>query len=189
MTERPYHHGNLRRELLAAAVDVIAESGPAAVSLRDLARRVGVSHAAPAHHFTDKPGLLTALATEGFTLLADALERTRPQADIYQLGTAYVSFATSHRAHFAVMFRADLYRASDPTLVAAQQRARAALEAGVSALPTGRRGEDLALASTSAWALAHGFATLWVQGALPAAQDSSPEEAFGDVARFLFAGR
>ena len=53
---RPYHHGDLRRAVLAAAVEAITESGPAGLSLRDLARRAGVSHAAPAHHFGDKAG-------------------------------------------------------------------------------------------------------------------------------------
>src|SRR5215213_11204294 len=70
---RPYHHGDLPRALLEAAVQAIAEVGPAAVSLRDLARRVGVSHAAPAHHFGDKRGLLTAVAAEGYRLFAAAL--------------------------------------------------------------------------------------------------------------------
>ena len=73
--ERPYHHGDLRRALLAAALDVIATDGPAALSLRDLARRAGVSHAAPAHHFRDRTGLLTAVAVEGYGMLADALAR------------------------------------------------------------------------------------------------------------------
>ncbi len=74
---RAYHHGDLRRALLAAALEAIEESGPAALSLRDLARRAGVSHAAPAHHFGDKAGLLTALAAEGFDLLADSADRGR----------------------------------------------------------------------------------------------------------------
>ena len=74
-----YHHGDLRRTLLVAAAAAIDESGPAALSLRDLARRAGVSHAAPAHHFTDKAGLLTALAAEGFDLLAAALNATRAE--------------------------------------------------------------------------------------------------------------
>src|SRR4051794_10810015 len=69
----PYHHGDLRRALLDTALEAITEQGPAAVSLRDVARRAGVSHAAPTHHFRDKAGLLTALAAEGWTLLADAL--------------------------------------------------------------------------------------------------------------------
>ena len=70
---RPYHHGDLPRALLEAALQAIVEVGPAAVSLRDLARRTGVSHAAPAHHFGDKAGLLTAVATDGFRRLAATL--------------------------------------------------------------------------------------------------------------------
>ena len=72
----PYHHGNLRRALLDAALESIAAAGPAALSLRELARRVGVSHAAPAHHFGDKAGLLTALATEGYRV---------PAGEVYQM--------------------------------------------------------------------------------------------------------
>ncbi|HEX8870560.1 MAG TPA: helix-turn-helix domain-containing protein, partial [Lentzea sp.] len=105
----PYHHGDLRRAVLAAAVDAITEHGPAGVSLRDLARRVGVSHAGPVHHFKDKAGLLTALAAEGFALLADALNATRATTDSFvDLGVTYVRFAVQHRAHFEVMFRPDL---------------------------------------------------------------------------------
>ncbi|WP_147916224.1 TetR/AcrR family transcriptional regulator [Ruania zhangjianzhongii] len=186
MDERPYHHGNLRRALLAAAVDVVEESGTAAVSLRDLARRAGVSHAAPAHHFADKTGLLTAMAAEGFDLLADELEAAHPPADIYRLGAAYVSFATGHRAHFDVMFRPDLYRSDDPALVAAQQRAGAALRHGVAALPPERRGADPELARISAWSLVHGFTTLWLQQMLPPGLGESPEQAFRSISTFLF---
>ena len=70
MVKQNYHHGDLRRGLLRAAAEAIAENGVAAVSMRDLARRAGVSHAAPTHHFGDKSGLLTAFAAEGFDLLA-----------------------------------------------------------------------------------------------------------------------
>ena len=104
--ERPYHHGDLRRALLAAAVEMIAEAGPAALSLRALARRTGVSHAAPAHHFGDKAGLLTAVAAEGYRLLAaalrDAYERT---GSFLEVGVAYVRFALEHQPYFEVMFR------------------------------------------------------------------------------------
>ena len=77
----PYHHGDLRRTLLDTALDAVAEHGPAALSLRDVARRAGVSHAAPAHHFGDKTGLLTALAAEGWSGLADALEDLEDEYD------------------------------------------------------------------------------------------------------------
>src|SRR3954451_6173243 len=66
LTVSSYHHGNLRRVLLDTALEAIATDGVAALSLRDVARRAGVSHAAPAHHFGDKRGLLTAIAIEGF---------------------------------------------------------------------------------------------------------------------------
>jgi AcrR family transcriptional regulator len=72
-----YHHGDLRRELIRHALAEITDNGVAALSLRELARRAGVTHGAPAHHFRDKTGLLTAIAIEGFTLLADTLETAR----------------------------------------------------------------------------------------------------------------
>jgi AcrR family transcriptional regulator len=106
---RPYHHGDLPRALLDAAVHAILEVGPAAVSLRDLARRTGVSHAAPAHHFGDKAGLLTAVATDGFQLLAATLgEAYQATGSFLEVGVAYVRFAATHRAHFEVMFRPEL---------------------------------------------------------------------------------
>lgn len=153
----PYHHGDLRRALLDTALAAIEEHGPVAVSLRDLARRAGVSHAAPTHHFTDKTGLLTALAAEGWGLLADALEAV-PGRDFSELGVSYVVFATSHPAHFAVMRAPGLVRRDDPDLVAAEERAGAALEAE----PDGRpRDRATALAG---WAMVHGLSALLLEG-------------------------
>src|SRR6266496_4233805 len=87
---RPYHHGDLPRAL--------AEAGPAAVSLRDLARRAGVSHAAPAHHFGDKAGLLTAVAADGFERLAAALQAADAETGRFiDIGAAYVRFAVEQR--------------------------------------------------------------------------------------------
>src|SRR5215212_10166673 len=126
---RPYHHGDLRRALLKAALQAIAEVGPAAVSLRDLARRTGVSHAAPAHHFGDKAGLLTAVATDGFRRLAATLRDTyEATGSFLEVGVAYVGFAVTHRAHFEVMFRPELYHPDDPELVRARDAARALLD-------------------------------------------------------------
>jgi AcrR family transcriptional regulator len=164
-----YHHGDLRRALLDAAVVAIDESGPAALSLRDLARRAGVSHAAPAHHFTDKAGLLTALAAEGFDLLAAALTTARAETGSFrELGVAYVRFALDHRAHFEVMFHPELYRPDDPEVVAARERSGAVLYTGVEDLP-GVAADPGAVreAGLAAWSMAHGFATLWLSGALP----------------------
>ncbi|MBB4959959.1 TetR/AcrR family transcriptional regulator [Micromonospora polyrhachis] len=165
---RTYHHGDLRRALLSAAVEAIGEYGPTALSLRDLARRAGVSHAAPAHHFGDKAGLLTALAAEGFNTLADDLSQvTRETGSLLETGVAYLRFAIEHRAHFEVMFRPDLHRSDDAELVAAQRRAGEALSAGVATLPAAPSGLDARFAGLSAWSIVHGFATLWLAGALP----------------------
>ena len=102
---RPYHHGNLRATLLAAAVQEIQAVGTARLSLRELARRAGVSHAAPGYHFTDKRGLFTTLAAEGFRLLH---QRTTPELNrpgaLLHTGERYVEFALDHPAHFTVMF-------------------------------------------------------------------------------------
>lgn len=182
---RPYHHGDLPRVLLAAAVTAIEEAGPAALSLRDLARRTGVSHAAPTHHFGDKAGLLTALAVEGFDLLAAAL--TAAGDDLLDVGVAYVDFAVRHRAHFEVMFRPDLYRADAPEVRAARERAGAALHSGVATLPPDRAEPGEARTDAlAAWSIVHGFATLWLSGALPPDVESDPRTAARTVIRRLF---
>src|SRR3954451_21225511 len=105
LTVSSYHHGNLRRVLIDKALEAIADDGVAALSLRDVARRAGVSHAAPAHHFGDKAGVLTAIATEGFELLAGATRAA--SGDLLDRGLAYIRFAVEHPAHYEVMFRPD----------------------------------------------------------------------------------
>ncbi|MFC4564571.1 TetR/AcrR family transcriptional regulator [Nocardiopsis mangrovi] len=175
-TGRPYHHGDLRQAVLSAAVDAIAESGPAGVSLRDLARRAGVSHAAPAHHFGDKAGLLTAIAAEGYAMLADALHEAQERTRSYrEVGVAYVRFAVEHRAHFAVMFQPALFDTGDAAVAAARARADRALTGGVDAILGEGADPDRHLASIGAWSLVHGFATLWLNGSL-----ASLDERFGD---------
>ncbi|WHT22285.1 TetR/AcrR family transcriptional regulator [Crossiella sp. CA-258035] len=184
-TKGSYHHGDLRRTLLDAAVTAITDAGPAGFSLRELARRAGVSHAAPVHHFGDKAGVLTALATEGFDKLAEALsgaaERTGSFAEV---GVAYVRFAIGHRAHFEVMFRPELYRTDDPALTTARERANEVLVSGVRSV----RPEGVELGEIAAWSLVHGFATLWLSGALPADLGRDPESAARAIAGMLTRG-
>ncbi|MCX5140770.1 TetR/AcrR family transcriptional regulator [Streptomyces sp. NBC_00338] len=183
-SDRTYHHGDLRRAVLSAALDVIRTEGPAVLSLRDLARRAGVSHAAPAHHFKDRTGLLTAIATEGYGLFADALADA---PDLRERGVRYVRFATEHPAHFQVMFQPDLYRADDPELLAAKDRASGELRAGVARLPDAGRGDDPRLAGVAAWSLAHGFAGLLLSGNLnEAVGGRDPEEVFRALAALIF---
>ncbi|GAA3217293.1 TetR/AcrR family transcriptional regulator [Actinocorallia longicatena] len=178
-----YHHGDLRRTIMSAAVQAITESGTATWSLRELARRAGVSHAAPAHHFGDRRGVLTAVAAEGFTLFADALSPFHD--DLLEMGVAYVRFATEHPAHFEVMFTPTLYDPADPEVAAARSRADAALAAGASTLTGGSPRTD----AIAAWSIAHGFASLWLSGALPDDLGATPDTAARPVLEVLFRGR
>jgi AcrR family transcriptional regulator len=184
---RRYHHGDLRRAVLDAAIEVITADGPAALSLRELARRANVSHAAPAHHFKDRAGLLTALAIEGNDLLAAAL--AGGPAELDELGARYVRFALDHPAHFEVMYRPDLYHRDDPALVASMDRISRHLREAVNALPPDRRGADPNLAGLAAWSLVHGFAALLRGGNLDRmAAGAEPVALFRAMAPLLFAG-
>lgn len=181
-SRRPYHHGDLRRAILTAALDVIAADGPSALSLRDLARRAGVSHAAPAHHFGDRTGLLTAIAAEGFGLLATAL---REAPDLKEAGVRYVRFAREHPAHFQVMFSPGLLRADDLELATARALTGDALREAVSGVDP--EGIEPRLAGVAAWSLAHGFATLLLGHNLDGPVDGrDPEEVFRTLAGMLF---
>ena len=163
---RPYHHGNVRAEVLAAALDAIAENGAASVSLRDLARRVGITHGAASHHFGDKAGVLRAVAAEGYGLLADDLERAAAAGDFGDVGVAYVRFAVHHPAHFEVMFRPELYRPDDEQVMEAKTRSAAALYESARQVADAAGG-DHHRAGVAGWALVHGIATLWREGNLP----------------------
>ena len=183
---RPYHHGDLPRALLEAAVEAIEEVGPAALSLRDLARRAGVSHAAPAHHFGDKAGLLTAVAADGFRRLAATLgEAYRATGSFLEVGVAYARFAVAHRAHFEVMFRPELYRADDPALAQARDAARSLLYPPAAEAADGSGGDELR-AAVAAWSLVHGLVTLWLNHNLPPQLGDDPEQLVREVARYLF---
>lgn len=159
--QRPYHHGDLRNALIAEALEVIAEEGPAALSLRDLARRLGVSHGAPAHHFPDKTALLTAIAAEGYELLAEQLEKAD---DFKAAGLAYVRFSLEHPAHVAVMYQPSLYDPDDAAVSAARGRAAGVLYDTAGLMPG--RGEDARMTGLAGWCLMHGFASLWLAGNL-----------------------
>jgi len=167
---RPYHHGDLRRALLDAAVSEIARSGVADLSLRALARATSVSHAAPTHHFGDKRGLLTALAVQGHRWLAGELAAVD---GLLEMGVAYVGFAVAHPVHFEVMFRPDLLHRDDPELVLARTASRAVLRSGVAQTSAGTEGpaQNSGSAELAAWSLAHGLATLRLTGSLPPTTD------------------
>lgn len=161
-SKRPYHHGDLRRVVLDGALDSIAAGGPAALSLRDVARRAGVSHTAPAHHFADKAAVLTAIAAEGYGLLADAMRDALASSrdDLVEAGIAYIRFALEHRAHFEVMFRPELYRADDAALAGARQAAADVLFGVVRRILGDASEEEVWGGVVAAWSFTHGFATL-----------------------------
>ncbi|WP_078311546.1 MULTISPECIES: TetR/AcrR family transcriptional regulator [unclassified Mycobacterium] len=180
-----YHHGDLRAAILASAADMVARRGPTELSLRELARESGVSHAAPAHHFGDRRGLFTALAADGFTKLAGALDGARP--DFHAAALAYVDFALAHPGHYAVMFEPALLDSTDARLTAARVRAGAALDAGIATLTPRQTSADKVTAARAAWSLVHGFVSLWSSGALADSRDDAdPRVIASQIAYALF---
>ena len=174
MPRHSYHHGNLREALLQGALRVIAELGPAAFTLREVARRAGVSHNAPYRHFRDKDALLAAVAAQGFRELTramrDAGERKSNTLDrLKQSGLAYVAFAVRRPEHFTVMFDAPVIACKDPEYLQASQEAfntlvnyiRNCQDEGL--LPAGNTLER----TLYAWSLVHGIAKLAVAGRFP----------------------
>jgi AcrR family transcriptional regulator len=164
-----YHHGALREAILDAAADAIEREGVAALSLRALAREVGVTHTAPRHHFGSKRGVLTALAAQGYRLLAADVRRANEQGDFLESGVAYTEFSRTHAAHFSVMFRPDLVEQDDEELRAALDDLYAALTGGVRTYAGSPQAEesaggpvdvDVASLALAAWSMVHGFATL-----------------------------
>lgn len=163
---RSYHHGALRQALIRAAQDLIAERGVDGFSLRETARRAGVSPAAPGHHFKDARGLLTAVAAEAFLAFGDALEEAGKGADresrIRAQGMAYVRFALTAPASFDLLWRKSLINPEDPAYAAAGRRAFGILDGAVrgQARPSTGGLERYAAPSIAAWSMVHGFACL-----------------------------
>lgn len=165
-----YHHGDLRASLVRASLTLLAEEGIEGLTLRSVARRVGVSHAAPKNHFGDLSGLLEAVAAEGFVRLAEAMEAAvagaaDPLSRLLEAGVAYVAFARRRPGHFRAMFHprlgprlagGELEQASTRALGVLVEAMRAAQAAGVA-----REGDVLEL-SLAAWSMVHGLAALAV---------------------------
>ena len=167
---RSYHHGDLRRALLAATEELLEEEGVEGFTLREVARRAGVSHGAPAHHFQDVRGLLSEFTAESFQQLSATMRRRRARASsapfdqLTASGVGYVEYALTNRARFQLMFRSARLDWSRPSLAEAAQDAfgqlvecidRVAREAGA---PPELDADKVALA----WSIVHGFATLMI---------------------------
>lgn len=183
---KPYHHGNLREALLKAALRLISEVGPTSFTLREVARRAGVSHNAPYRHFRDRDELMAAVSTQGYSELTramlDAVEQeSGALVRLKRAGLAYVNFALRRPEHFTVMFDAPTSKPSDrrfnPSKMktkypeaaeAAEQSFRtlvnfvaACQQEGV--LPLG----DTKQLALLAWSMVHGIAKLAITGRLP----------------------
>lgn len=175
MPERRYHHGSLRAALLRRAEEVLREDGVDALSLRQLARDVGVSHAAPGRHFADKRALLDALAVAGFERLTAALEKAARRGRSFRgrvraMAAAYVEFATSEADLLDVMFAGKHSADASAELLAAGERMG---ETALAIVRDGQRSgevrpgdpERIGLVVVAA---AHGFAGMLTSGMVPA---------------------
>jgi len=171
---KPYHHGNLREALLKAAIRLIAAVGPTAFTLREVARRAGVSHNAPYRHFRDRDDLMAAVAAQGFRELTRAMiEAAEPESDaldrLKHAGLGYVRFALHRPEHFTVMFDAPISKRMHPDSAAAGEQAFETLLGFVKScqdaerLPSG----DLRRMALLAWTMVHGIAKLAITGRLP----------------------
>lgn len=159
-----YHHGDLRRTLLDHAAELAAEGNPESITLRGLARRAGVTHSAPLHHFGTREQLLTALAIEGFTGLNAALA-AHPD-NIAAMGNAYVDWALRNPGRYAVMWQPRLLDESAPTLLAERQRSWQLLSTAVAAVSASRTAAAREADAVAAFAIVHGLASIWLSGAL-----------------------
>ncbi len=163
-----YHHGQLRPALLAEARAQLDAGGPESVSLRETARRAGVSATATYRHFADKDSLLAAVAAEGFRefgrALADSVRDGRPFS---AMGRAYVDFALAHPGLFRLMF-SPLIRESErfPDLKEAAQQAFRGLQMGAAAASKSPK-ENVDAAALAAWSLVHGLSHLLLDGVIP----------------------
>lgn len=173
VSREQYHHGDLRRALLAATRTLLEQGETGALTLRAAALAAGVSAAAPYRHFADREALIAAVMTEGFNELADAIEQARrggqdPVSAYLAVGHAYLAFAVANPQLYRLMFGIECNKPGHPDLLDAEQRAfgvvlQAARDCSSAGLIGARTPEHVALAG---WAVVHGLSTLHVDGAL-----------------------
>ena len=189
--ERGYHHGDLRDALIRAADDLLAEKGLEGFTLRETARRAGVSPAAPSHHFGGTPGLMTEVAALGYQELALRLEVAgkdgTPAERLKAQGVAYVRFALDFPGRFHLMFRHDLLLKEQPVLAQATAKAWDALEKTVLAIRGQAEEAELDAEGKAMligiWSTAHGFAHLTLDKKLARIADCGSDD---DMLESLF---
>jgi AcrR family transcriptional regulator len=180
-----YHHGNLRQALLEAALGLLTEGGAAALTLREAARRAGVTHAAPYRHFADKNALLAAVSEEGFRLLSQEMQSQQNQHDdsverLQALVVGCVNFATHNPTRFRVMFDPEIIALRAPLLQEAIARSFELLVGAVIACQEAKRirtGNPHEIAY-SLWALVQGLAHVSIEQFRRFTPQSSTPEPF-----------
>lgn len=177
--------------------DIIREQGVSVVSIREVARRARVSHAAPSHHFGNKAGLLTAFAVQGFDRLGDtvtaqiaATGAATPPDVLAVMGQTYVRFALENPEHFGVMFPGELVNEDDPEYQRAANRCYGPLmEVVTKGSAQGSLSADAKLVATSAWSLVHGLASLLLSGRIQERTGDTDPEALTRAVTELFVDR
>lgn len=172
--EGGYHHGNLKEALIQAALDLIAQKGPAGFTFAEAARSAGVSPAAPYRHFRDRDELLASIAQQGFELfekqLSMAWDDGRPDTFVAfsRVGKAYLAFAREHPAYYSAMFESGVPVQDNPALLMASERAfaiiRAASERLVALAPPNVPRPPAMMMALHIWSLSHGIASLFGRG-------------------------
>jgi AcrR family transcriptional regulator len=167
-----YHHGDLRAAVLAAAGKVIEKEGLGSLSVREAARRAGVSHNAPYRHFPDRDALLAALAAEGFIQLGKALDKRSGR----ELGEAYVRFALAHPQRFRLMFGGLVALDRYPELRTEARATHERLTAAFAGL-----GAEAQFAAAAAWSLVHGLAQLILDGHFEQKEEDFVKKVLGAI--------
>ncbi len=193
-----YHHGDLRRALLQAAVDLVGEVGVQGLSLREVARRAGVTHAAPYRHFPSKESLVAAIAEDGYRTMMRYMQEAQaslgdapPLQRFYASGNGYLQFALAHPAYFRLMFGAtELNRRDYPSLREAAEAAfHLLLDSVVACQESGElKAGDPRELGLAAWSSIHGLASLWVDHQLHHLQLGEIDNCYAVVTRCLLEG-
>ena len=177
----------LRARLVAVGVDLVLREGQSAVSLREIARRAGVSHGAPRRYFPTHVDLLSAIAREGFADLTARIEQTMrdagsdPRTRLAALGRTYLDFAAEHRGMFELMFRHDLLASGRLRL---RETSLPLFDDLADLVAQVRRPTDapVPVLAGALWANLHGIAQLWAWGSLPLATGATDDDALLNAA-------
>ena len=168
-----YHHGNLKEALVEVAVEIVRADGVAGLSLRKVAKKLGVTQTAPYSHFKDKTSLLAAVATVGFRLFTERMSQEMDKAETLEnkingLGMGYVLFALEEPQLFRLMFGTELsgYLESQEFVQTAAKSYELISDSVAELIDRDKSGRDKSLATITAWSLVHGLATLLVDNKL-----------------------